>query len=171
MNPQQLCRDLQQGDSDDLKRRRGVIALSLVGIAALGVVTLLQTGLVKHLPDPQIPGCDCFDSDRVNASEDAYRWGTPDGPLGVASFAANLPLAAYGGEDRAESQPAVPLAAAGKAAVDAAAAGWYFSLMPLKEKAWCPYCIVGALANLGILALTLPEALHALRRLRRDPTP
>jgi hypothetical protein len=30
--------------------------------------------------------------------------------------------------------------------------------MPAKEKAWCGYCIVGALANIAVAALTLPEA-------------
>ncbi len=31
-----------------------------------------------------------------------------------------------------------------------------------REKAWCAYCIAGALINFGILALTLPEAKRAL---------
>ncbi len=38
--------------------------------------------------------------------------------------------------------------------------------MPAKKKAWCGYCIVGALANFGIAALTLPEAKKALGELR-----
>jgi hypothetical protein len=33
-------------------------------------------GLVKHLPDPPLPG---FDSDRVNSSDTAYKFGAPDG--------------------------------------------------------------------------------------------
>jgi hypothetical protein len=36
--------------------------------------------------------------------------------------------------------------------------------MPAREKAWCGYCIVGALASLGVCVLTLPEARRALRR-------
>jgi hypothetical protein len=39
--------------------------------------------------------------------------------------------------------------------------------MPAKEKAWCGYCITGALANIGIFALTLPEAKEALATLRK----
>jgi hypothetical protein len=57
--------------------------------------------------------------------------------------------------------------AAAKAAVEAVSAGWYFYQMPAHEKKWCGYCIVGALANVGILALTLPEAKQALSVLRR----
>ena len=53
-----------------------------------------------------------------------------------------------------------------QAAVEAAVAGWYFYQMPAKEKAWCGYCITGALANFAIFALTLPEAGKALKVLR-----
>lgn len=168
MDPQQLRQELQHGETDDLKRRRGIIGLSFLGMAAMGAVTLLQTGIVKHLPDPPL---DSFHSDKVNSSEDAYQFGTPDGTLALATLAANLPIAAFGGQDRARKQPWVPLLAAAKAVVDAAGAAWYFYLMPAKEKAWCPYCITGALANWGILALTLPEAREALAAMRGELPP
>ncbi len=161
--PAQLRDELQHGDDEDLRRRRAIIGLSFVGMGALGVASLFQTGVIKHLPDPPIPG---FDSDRVNSSDTAYLLGAPDGPLAVASLAANLPLAAFGGADRATKQPIVPLLAAGKSVVEAAVSAWYFAQMPLKEKAWCGYCIVGALANVGIAYLTLPEAKKALAVLR-----
>jgi uncharacterized membrane protein len=160
---QRLRRDLREGDGADLRRRRAIVACSLVSAASMAVVSLLQMGLVRHLPDPPVPG---FDSDRVNTSDTAYRWGGPDGPLGAASAALNLPLAAYGGADRAREQPWVPLAAAGKAAVDAVASAWYFYQMPAREKAWCGYCIVGALANAAVFALSVPEAVRASRVLR-----
>jgi hypothetical protein len=38
--------------------------------------------------------------------------------------------------------------------------------MPAKEKKWCGYCITGAVANLGILLLSLPEAAKAISVLR-----
>jgi len=162
-HPQQLRRELQQGETPDLWRRRAIIGLSLVGMTAMAAVSLLQTGIVKHLPDPPLDG---FDSDKVNASDTAYMLGVPDGTLSLASLAANVPLAAFGGVDRAHKTPLVPIAAAGKAAVEAAVASWYFYQMPAKEKAWCGYCIVGALANVGIFALTLPEASKAISALR-----
>lgn len=166
MDPQQLREDLVHGESEDLRRRRAIIGLSFLGMAAMGVVTLLQTGIVRHLPDPPLGN---FCSDKVNCSLDAYHFGAPDGTMGVASFAANLPIAAFGGQDRARTQPWAPLLAAGKAIVDGAIAGYYFYLMPAKEKAWCPYCITGALASLGILALTLPEARKALAAISGEP--
>jgi uncharacterized membrane protein len=164
MNPQQVREHLQEGDTPDLRRRRAVIGLSLVGMASMAAVSLLQTGMVKHLPDPPLGS---FNSDKVNSSDTAYRFGVPDGTVSLASLAANIPLAAYGGANRAREQSWVPILAAAKAAVEAVAAAWYFYQMPAKEKAWCGYCILGALANMGIFALTLPEARKAFTALRR----
>ena len=159
LTPQQLRQELQQEQTSDLKRRRGIITWSLVGMASMTAVTLLQTGIIKHLPDPPFGN---FDSDRVNSSDTAYRLGAPDGSISLASLAANIPIAAFGGADRVQTKPWVPLVAALKATGEALAASWYFYQMPAKEKAWCGYCIVGALANIGIAALTLPEAQKAL---------
>jgi len=158
-----LRRELQQGATSDLWRRRAIIGLSLVGMTAMAAVSLFQTGIVEHLPDPPLEN---FNSDKVNSSDTAYMLGVPDGTLSLASLAANVPLAAFGGADRAREQPLVPLVAAGKAAIEAAVAGWYFYQMPTKERAWCGYCIAGALCNFGIAALTAPEAHKALARLR-----
>jgi uncharacterized membrane protein len=162
-NPQALRRELQESNESDLNLRRGIIGLSLVGMAAMTAVTLFQTGVLKHLPDPPIAG---FNSDKVNSSDTAYALGVPDGALSLASLAANIPLAAFGGENRASDAPLIPLAAAAKATVEAAVAGWYFYQMPTKEKAWCGYCIVGAMTNWGIVALTLMEAKKAWKSLK-----
>ena len=162
LNPAKLRRDLQQDDSDDLWRRRAIIGLSLAGMASMAAVTLLQTGIVKHLPDPPLDG---FDSDKVNLSDEAFQFGVPDGALALLSLAGNIPLAAFGDARRAETQPAVPLVAAAKATADAVVAGYYFYQMPAKEKAWCGYCIAGALANFAIFALTIPEARKAMAAL------
>jgi hypothetical protein len=161
MNAQQLRQHLLQANDAEMRRRRAIIGLSLVGMAAMTPVSLLQTGIVRHLPDPPI---DDFHSDQANLSETAYRFGVPDGTLALASLAANVPLAAWGGQDRSRRQPAVALLAAGKALADAVGAGGYFWQMASGKEPWCPYCITGALANFGILALALPEAVRALGR-------
>jgi uncharacterized membrane protein len=160
--PQRLREELQNSERSDVNLRRAVIGLSLLGIGAMTAVSLFQTGIVKQLPDPPIDG---FDSDKVNSSDTAYALGVPDGTLSLASLAANIPLAAFGGENRAEEQPLIPLAIAAKASVEAVVAGWYFYQMPTKEKAWCGYCILGAAANFGIAALTLAEAKRAWKNL------
>jgi uncharacterized membrane protein len=84
-------------------------------------------------------------------------------------FALNLPLAALGGAGRAERRPWIPLLAAAKAGLAAVVSGWYFSQMPLREKAWCAYCAAGAAASVAVFALTLPEARRALDVLRGAP--
>jgi uncharacterized membrane protein len=164
---QQLRRELQESDSSNMNVRRAIIGLSLLGMGAMTAVSLFQIGIVKHLPDPPIEG---FDSDKVNSSDTAYALGVPDGTLSLVSLAVNIPLAAYGGENRTENQPIVPLFAAGKATVEAAVSGWYFYQMPAVEKKWCGYCIVGAAANFGIAALSLIEAKRAWKSLRKNNT-
>jgi uncharacterized membrane protein len=158
----ELRRDLQRGDSTDMKLRRAIIGTSAAGMAAMLPVTMLQTGLVHHLPDPPLKG---FHSDAANSSLIAYKFGVPDGALSVASFAANIPLAAFGGADRARTKPLIPLISAAKAAVDTATSAWYFNEMR-KGKKWCPYCIVGAISTLAVFLMTVPEARTAWRHLR-----
>lgn len=163
--PQELRRELQEGDTHDLRRRRKIIGLSLFGIGVTAVISLFQTGIVRHLPDPPIAG---FDSDKVMSSDPAYMFGGADATLALATLAINLPLAAFGGANRACEMPLVPVLATGKSAIDAAFAGWYFYQMPTREKAWCVYCIVTAATIFGIFALTLPEAKAALTEFGRD---
>src|SRR5205807_2986120 len=141
MDPQQLRHDLREADDAEMLRRRAIIALSLLGMAALTPVSLLQTGIVRHLPDPPLPN---FKSDETNLSDAAYHFGVPDGTLALASLGANLPLAAWGGRDRARERPLVSLLAAGKALADALGAGGYFWRMASGKEPWCPYCITGA---------------------------
>jgi hypothetical protein len=136
--PQRLRKELQNSEKADVNLRRAVIGLSLLGIGAMTAVSLFQTGIIKHLPD---------------------------GTLSLASLAVNIPLSAFGGENRAQNQPLIPIAIAAKTTIEAAVAGWYFYQMPTKEKAWCGYCILGAAANFGIAALTLKEAKRAWRNL------
>ena len=167
VEPQLLRRELQESDTPEMQKRRAVIVASLAGSASMAAVTLLQTGIIKHLPDPPFGN---FDSDRVNSSDTAYRFGLPDGSISLASLALNIPIAAFGGVERVRKHPWLSIFAAGKALAEAVAASWYFYQMPAKEKAWCGYCISGALANIAIAALTIPEAREALSILSNSKT-
>jgi uncharacterized membrane protein len=158
MSPGEVRRELREGNTDDLRRRRTIIGLSMVGLGIAAAASLLQTGVIKHLPDPPVGN---FNADRVMTSDPAYQFGVPDAAIALTGFAANVPLAAWGGSERTTEQPIVPLIATGKAAVEAAAAAWYFYQMPVKLKTWCGYCIVSAGVYAAIFALTLPEAKKA----------
>ncbi|HEX5411835.1 MAG TPA: vitamin K epoxide reductase family protein [Terriglobia bacterium] len=90
--------------------------MCLAGIASLGLITLYQTGILKHLPVPPVPG---FNADKVHSSARAYRMlALPDAALAVASYAVTLGLIAMSGAERAVEHPWVPVAAAGTAAMD-----------------------------------------------------
>ncbi len=112
MRPDELSRQLREGTGKFLARRRGVVGLSLAAAGAMGLISLYQMGIIKHLPDPPLPG---FDSDKVDAAPEAYSWfQTPDGAIGLGGYAATLGLAAMGGPDRAKEKPLIPLALAAK---------------------------------------------------------
>ena len=99
--PRQLSRELRQGNSPDLARRRWAIGLSFAGATIGMVVSAYQAGLLKRLPDI-LPGR-IFDAERVDASDYAYRrLQVPDGFLMVLTYAATAALLAAGGRDRAQ---------------------------------------------------------------------
>ena len=165
MRPSEIRTELTEGSSPDIRRRRAIIGLSMIGLGVAAAASLLQTGVIKHLPDPPVGN---FDADRVMTSDPAYQFGIPDAAIALTGLAANVPLAAWGGADRVKHQPMVPLMAAGKSAVEAVAAGWYFYQMPAKLKTWCGYCVISAAAYMAIFALTLPEAKKALAEITKD---
>jgi len=162
-NPGQLRKDWREDKSAVMRRRRQIVALSLIGAANLSAGTLVQTGLIKRLPDLACKRCS---ANRVSTSDAAYALGGPDAPLAAAGMMANAALAAFGPADRAEKMPLLPLGATVKAGADLLGALAYLRHMVVKEKSWCGYCLFSAVATAGILALTIPETLQALRRLR-----
>lgn len=162
--PATLSRELREGRSADLTRRRWTIGLSIAGTAIGGVVALYQTGIIGRLPDI-LPGR-IFDAEKVDASDYAYkRMQMPDAPLMMITYAAIAALAAAGGAERATRQPALPLALAAKA--------WYDLVTCLRlgqeewaeNKALCSWCQVATLISAITAALSLPEAIRAGRAL------
>lgn len=162
MSPRELERLIRHDDSRTMRCRRAIVGVSLVGIASMAIVSLLQTGIVRHLPDPPTDEPH-FDTDKVNTSEEAFGYGMPDGPLTLAAHAVSLAIAAAGPPNRFEQRAWLPLLATALALPQAAIAAKYlFYQMPRVDKAWCPYCVVDALVHFATLALTLPEATKAL---------
>ena len=159
--PGSLRQYLQDASGEEIALRRAVLAVSLVGIAAMACTTLLQTGVVKRLTELPVEG---FDTKKVNSSDEAYSYGGPDSPIAIVGHGLNMVLASTGGRDRARRQPWLPLLAALVASVQGGVAAKYlFYQMPKVDKAWCPYCIVDALTHFATFALALPEAARAAR--------
>jgi len=140
IHPRRLSRELRETTSPELRRRRWMVGLSLVGAAIGQIVTLYQVGILKRLQ-------------------------TPDAALMVVTYGITAALAAAGGRDRAEEQPILPVAMAAKMAMDV---GTNLKLAQeewAENKALCAYCQTATLISLASLALSLPEAIRVLRRL------
>ncbi len=163
MTPEELSEQLRNGDSDDLRRRRTVVGLSLVAIGSMGLISLYQMGIIKHLPEPPLP---MLDADKVDASPEAYsRFSMPDGFLGLGSYAMTMGLAAMGGQDRARTQPWIPLALAAKVAFDTSQAFRLTVDQATKEKAFCSWCLLSALSTFATVPFVIPETRAAIRQL------
>lgn len=157
----ELSRELREGDTPNLRRRRRATAFGLVAIGAMGVVALYQTGLLRHIPEPPLPG---LDADKVDGSPEAYQTlGMPDGILGLGSYAATLALVTMGGADRARTHPWIPIAAAAKAAVDGVQAARLTVDQWTRHRAFCSWCLLAAGATWAVLPAVLPEAREAWR--------
>ena len=161
--PDRLRGDLQGDASAHMRLRRATAVVNLLGIAMMSLTTLLQIGIVRHLPDPPLRR---FDTKKVNSSDEAYSYGGPDSPINILTHSVNLVLASTGGPDRARTHPWLPLlAAAVELPQTIIAAKYLFHQMPYVDKAWCPYCITDALTHFATLGLVLPEAIEAARNL------
>lgn len=163
LSPEELRDAIQNDRSPEMARRRAIVAVSLVGMASMAFVSLLQTGVVKKLPDPPTEWPN-FDTKKVNSSKEAYSYGMPDGPLTLGLHAANLAIASAGPPDRYMDRAWLPVTATIVSGAQATIAAKYlFYQMPYVDKAWCPYCVVDALMHFATFALTLPESARAVR--------
>lgn len=166
MTPTQLSHQLRHDSGDFLDERRGIVIASMTAIGCMGLIALYQIGVIKHLPEPPLPG---LDADKVDASEEAYsHLQMGDAFIGLGSYAATMGLAAMGPKNRAKTQPWVPLALAAKAGVDAAQAAKLTYDQFAKHKAACLWCLVAAAATFVTAALAVPEARAAAEQLRKE---
>lgn len=165
MRAKDLSHELREGEGGFLTERRGIVALGLAAAASMGVIALYQIGILKHLPEPPIPG---FDGDKVDASEEAYsHLQIGDAFIGLGSYAATMGLAAMGGKNRAQTQAWIPLVLLAKTGADAAQAAKLTVDQWTKHKAFCFWCLLAAAATFAALPLAVPEALAALDNVRK----
>lgn len=163
MKPEELSRELRGSRAGFMAQRRGIAALSLAAIGLMGLISLYQLGLIKHLPEPPLP---FFDADKVDAAPEAYAlFNTPDGVIGLGSYALTLGLAAIGRPDRAERQPWLSLALAAKVGFDTSQAARLTLNQWTKQKAFCFWCLLASAATLFTIPLVVPETKAALGKL------
>lgn len=163
MTPDELSHNLRHGSSRFLKRRRGAVGASIVGMASLSVIAFYQIGLIPHLPDPPLPG---FDADKVHSSAKAYiMLAVPDASIGLGSYAVTAMLAAMGRPDRATTQPWIPLLSAGKVAFDLLQVARLSWNELTEQRALSMWSLVTAAATGMTAVQAAPEAYAACRYL------
>ncbi|HEV2065771.1 MAG TPA: vitamin K epoxide reductase family protein, partial [Thermomicrobiales bacterium] len=111
-----------------------------------------------------------LDADAVDAAPEAYAiLATPDAALGLASYGATTVLAAMAGPDRATTRPIIPLLMAVKILVDALIGAKLTVDQWTKHRAFCFWCLLGALASVISVPLATLETRAALRSVRKVP--
>jgi len=148
-----------------LDRRRRIAGLTLGAMGSLGMVAAYQFGLIRHLPEPPLPG---LDADRVDGSGEAYQlFKTPDAAVGLASYAATLVLVGMGDARRSSTRRWLPIAMLAKVAGDAAFGLFLTVEQGSKHRRFCSWCLLAATVSLATVPQALPEAAAALRSGRR----
>lgn len=153
---------LRTGHNEDLDARRKVILLSALGLLDFSIISLYQTGVIKHLPDIPHP---LFDSDKVNASKDAYMFGAPDGPISAVAYAATMVLASAGGSKKTGRAPAMDVALGATVAGNAVGAVFYMYKMIFVQKKICLYCVAGAAINIASAVIVAPTVIKSAKKL------
>lgn len=162
--PSELSRELRQDRTPHLLRRRWAYGLSLVGVAAGGIVGLYQMGILKRLPD--FPSR-FFDATKVDASDYGYRRGqAPDALFMIVNYAATALLTGIGGARRVREMPWAPVAQLAKTLLDVGT-----NLKLAREewdtnRAFCGYCQTATLASIASVLASYPEARAAIDFLR-----
>lgn len=164
MDAQKIKEELREGNSDSLDRRRKLIGLSAIGLADFSIISLYQTGVIKSLPDIPLP---IFDSNKVNASKTAYRFGAPDGPVSLLAYSAIIVLGSAGGSEASGRKPVLDLALGAAVAGNAVGALSYLANMIFKQKKICLYCVTGAAINIASAIIIAPVVLKSIRKIFR----
>lgn len=163
MDPTDLSQALRETTGATMRRRRGVIGLSLAASGSMALIALYQSGVIRHIPEPPLPA---LDAEKVDASAEAFeRLEVGDAFLGFVSYGVTMALAAMGPPDRAERRPWIPLALAGKVAFDVVTAAKLTVDQWTKHRAFCFWCLTAAAATFATAPLVLDEARRALASL------
>lgn len=165
MEPRLLSDQLRHGRDPLLRRRRGIVGLALTAAGSMGLISLYQVGLIRHIPEPPIPG---LDADKVDASGEAYeKLDSPDALIGLTSYGATALLASSGGPRRVDERPWLPLLVAGKVGFDTLQAARLTRDQWARHRAFCSWCLLAAGATFAMVPLAVPEASAALKRLMK----
>ncbi|HEV7333620.1 MAG TPA: vitamin K epoxide reductase family protein [Flavisolibacter sp.] len=162
MNTTAIRDTLRNDHSEDLDRKRRLTLLSAIGLVDFSIISLYQTGVIKRLPDIPHP---LFDSNKVNAAEDAYMMGAPDGPISAVVYALTMVLASAGGSEKTGRSPVWDAVLGAAVAGNAAGALYYLQNMIFRQKKICLYCVAGAAINIASAIIIAPTVMKSVKRL------
>lgn len=151
---------LRMEKNPDMDNRRKVIALSALGLFDFSIISLYQTGVIRKLPDIPLP---VFDSNKVNASKEAYQFGVPDGPVSAVIYSLIMVFAAAGGSEKAR-KPVFDLLLGGAVAANLSGALYYLYDMAFRQKKICLYCVTGAAINIASAVIIAPTVFKTIAR-------
>ncbi len=161
MNAHAIKEALLYNNTKDMNTRRKILLLSALGLVDFSIISLYQTGVIKKLPDLPFS---IFDSNKINASKEAYQFGVPDGPVSATVYAATMVLAAAGGTENESRTPVWNTLLGAAVAGNAAGAVYYLYDMIFRQKKICLYCVTGAAINLASAALAAPLVKQSIQR-------
>jgi uncharacterized membrane protein len=164
MNALAIRNELRNNDSEIMDKRRAIIWLSALGLVDFSVISLYQTGVIEKLPDLPFK---IFDSNKVNASKEAYQFGVPDGPVSAAVYATTIVLAAAGGSEQSGRKPMLDTLLGATIAGNTAGAIYYLYDMIFKQKKICLYCLTGAAINIASAVIVAPLVKRSITQLFR----
>lgn len=154
MDTLEIRNELRESDSVSLNRKRNIAFLSVIGLVDFSVISLYQLGFIKKLPDLPFK---IFDSNKVNASKEAYIMGVPDGPITLVSYAANILFAGAGGTRKTGRSKIFDILLAGSVIGGALGGAYYLNDMIFNQKKVCLYCVVGAALNFAMVSPVIKE--------------
>ena len=152
---------LRMEKNPDMDNRRKVIVLSALGLFDFSIISLYQTGVIRKLPDIPLP---VFDSNKVNASKEAYQFGVPDGPVSAVIYSLIMVFAAAGGSEKVARKPVFDLLLGGAVAANLSGALYYLYDMAFRQKKICLYCVTGAAINIASAVIIAPTVFKTIAR-------
>lgn len=163
MDPKEIRDELRHGDSEDLKRRRKVVLLSALGLADFTLISLLQAGVIRRLPD--VPYRKVFDTNGINTSKTSYAMGVPDSIISTVMLAMKMALATAGGSEKANRKPVFDALLGAVSLGHAVGAGAMMYNMFFKKKKVCIYCVTGAGLIFSTAAIIAPTVAKSAKKI------
>lgn len=163
MKATEIREALRNEHIEDMDRRRQLMLLSAIGMADFSLISLLQSGVIRRLPD--IPYPEVFDTNGINTSTTSFQMGVPDAVISNLLFTVKMIWATAGGSEKASRKPAFDLLLGAVSLGHAMGAVQMTYNMLFKKKKICVYCLTGAGLIFASAAVIAPTVISSAKKL------